>query len=359
MINLFYPIKDTTIYESSIEKNTGIDSILELTHEQKNNKAYNSRILLQFNQQEIQDLITNYSVIPYKYELLLNVAKIEESPISVKVETKAIDGTWEMGTGNLNSLPIIKNGTSWFWKDFSGSLKWVTTSSILNTYQYSAATGGGTWHTNSVYTSTASISNIKTDIVLNVTEIFNAYTSGTINPDGVMVKFLPENETSSYGYYSYKFFANESNTIYSPKLRLIWDDSSYVTGSLQLLNTSNEFVLYSRIKEAYNQDEKVKIRIFARPKYIEKTYTTQSQYLVNYRLPSSSYYEIRDTVTDDIIIPFDTVGTKMSCDVTSNYFYLFMDNFQPERFYKILIKVKFNQFEEFILDDNILFKVVR
>lgn len=359
MINLFYPIKDATIYESSIEKNTGIDSILELLHERKNNKSYNSRILLQFDQQQINQLLTDYSVIPYKYELVLNVAKIEESPIEVKLETKAISGSWEMGTGNFTSSPIIKNGTSWLWRDFSGSFNWITSNTDTASYSYSSITGGGTWHSDVLYTTSASISNVKTDILLDVTEIFNSYKSGTIDPDGILIKFTSQSEASGYGYYSYKFFSNESNTIYSPKLRIIWDDSSYQTGSLELINTSNEFVIYSRIKEVYNQDEKIKIRIFARPKYIEKTYATQSQYLVNYRLPSSSYYEIRDTVTDDIIIPFHSVGTKLSCDTTSNYFHLFMDNFQPERFYKILIKVKFNQFEEFILDDNITFKVVR
>lgn len=359
MINLFYPIKDATIYELTPEKNTGVDSILELVHEKRGGGNYNSRILLQFNQTEINNFITQYSVLPSKYELVLNVAKIEESPIEVIVETKAISGSWEMGTGNYTSSPIVKNGTSWKWKDYSGSLEWVTSESIQNTFEFTSVTGGGTWHTDMSYTNTQSIANVKNDIVFDVTNIFNSYYSGTIEPNGILVKFVSKSENSSYGFYSYKFFSNESNTIYSPKLRLIWDDSSYSTGSLSLINTTKEFVVYSKIKEIYNQNEKAKIRIFSRPKFIERTYATQSQYLINYALPASAYYEIRDTVTDDIIIPFDEIGTKISCDSTSNYFYLFMDNFQPERYYKILVKVKLNPFEEFILDDNMLFKVVR
>jgi hypothetical protein len=359
MVNLFYPIKDTTIYESSPDKNTGVDSILELSHQKNIDFIYNSRILLAFNQEEINEFISTYSVTSSKYELVLNVAKIEESPIQVNIETKAISGSWEMGTGNYTSSPIVRNGTSWKWRDYSGSNPWVLSESIQDTYIYSSVSGGGVWYNNPVYTSTQSIANVKNDIVFNVTSIFNAYSSGTINPDGILIKFVSKSEASSYGIYSYKFFSNESNTIYSPKLRLIWDDTSYITGSLSILNTSKEFVVYSKIKEIYNQNEKTKIRIFARPKFIEKTYATQSQYLINYALPSTSYYEIRDTVTEDIIIPFDNIGTKISCDSTSNYFNIFMDNFQPERYYKILIKVKFSPFEEFILDDNILFKVTR
>lgn len=359
MINLFYPIKDTTIYESSIDKNTGVDSILELLHEKKASGIYNSRILLDFNQNEINEFITKYSVSPIKYELVLTVSKIEESPIEVTIETQAVSGSWEMGTGNFNSNPIVKNGTSWKWKDYSGSEEWITGSTDINSYQYSSVTGGGTWHADSGYVSTQSISNTKGDVVLDVTNILNSHISGTIDSDGILLKFVSASEASSYEYYSYKFFSNESNTIYSPKLRLIWDDAEYSTGSLSLLDSSREFVIYTRIKEIYNQNEKVKIRLYSRPKFIEKTYATQSQYLVNYALPADSYYEIRDTVTDDIIIPFDDIGTKISCDSTSNYFYLFMDNFQPERYYKILIKTKFGLFEEFILDDSILFKVVR
>lgn len=359
MINIFYPIKDATIYEAKLDSNTGMDSILELEHKKEAQKYYNSRILIKFSQDEINDFLSTFNVTSASYYLNLYAAQIEESPIEVLIETRPISGAWENGTGNKGDNIPIKNGTSWKWRDFSGSIEWVTTGSLNGSYAFNSVTGGATWHTQSEYKTTNSIANIKTDLDINVSTIFNAYASGTIQNDGLIIKFASASEGSNYGFYSYKFFANESNTIYSPKLKVIWDDSSYITGSLSLIDTSKEFVVYSRIKEFYNQDEKTKIRLFARPKFIERTYATSSKYLINYRLPSSSYYEIRDTVTDDIIIPFHTVGTKISCDTTGNYFNLFMDNFQPERFYKILVKVKVSNFEEYILDDNIYFKVVR
>lgn len=359
MINLFYPIKDATIYETSIEKNTGIDEILELSHEYKNNKSYNSRILLKFDIDNINQFLSEYSITPSAYQLLLNVSKIEESPLDVAIEARPISGSWEMGSGTQTSNPIIKNGTSWKWQNFSGSLNWITSESVPSTYAFSSVSGGGTWHSESSYIASTSIQNTRGDVILNVTDILTAHISGTIGNDGIMLKYSSQNENSAYPFYSYKFFSNESNTIYSPKLRIIWDDSQYITGSLMPLETTKEFVIYSKLKEKYTQNEKAKIRIFSRPKFIEKTYATQSQYMINYRLPETSYYEIRDTVTEDVIIPFDNVGTKISCDSNGNYFHLFMDNFQPERFYKILIKVKFNQFEEYITDNNLLFKVVR
>lgn len=359
MINLFYPIKDSTLYEKKSDSNTGMDSILELQHLKEGNKKYNSRIVLKFDQTEINTLISKYNITSASYHLNLYTAKIEESPIEVGLDILPISGAWENGTGNTNDNVAIKNGTSWIWRDFSGSIKWVTSESNSSSYKYNEVTGGGTWYTESQYLVTHSITNLKSDLTVNVSSIFNAYNANTIQNDGILLKYNSASEASNYNIYSYNFFANESNTIYSPKLRVIWDDSSYITGSLSLINSDKEFVVYSRIKEIYNQNEKAKIRIYVRPKFIEKTYATESQYLINYRLPTSSYYEIRDTVTDDIIIPFDETGSKLSCDSSGNYFNLFMDNFQPERFYKILIKVKFGIFDEYILDDNIYFKVVR
>jgi len=359
MVNIFYPLKDATIYESKRDANTGMDSILELQHATSGTGYQNSRILLKFDQNEISQFITEYGITSASYNLSLYTARIEESPIEVLIETLPVSGAWENGTGNTNDNVTIKNGTSWVWRDFSGSIQWVTTGSALNSFSFNSVTGGGTWHTQSIYKVTNSIANVKNDLNINVTPIFTAYHTGSLVNDGIIIKLASQSETSNYPFYSYKFFANESNTIYSPKLKLIWDDSSYITGSLSLIDTNKEFVIYSRIKEVYNQDEKTKIRIFARPKFIERTYSTQSQHLINYRLPSSSYYEIRDTVTDDIIIPFDETGTKVSCDSTGNYFNLFMTNFQPERFYRILIKVKISSFEEYVIDDGMYFKVAR
>jgi len=80
-------------------------------------------------------------------------------------------------------------------------------------------------------------------------------------------------------------------------------------------------------------------------------------------LPSgSTYYSIRDAVTEDIIIPFDTYS-KVSCDSTGNYFTLWANGLQPERYYRVIIKVvtdadTVNENVQYH-DENILFKVVR
>ena len=52
MIYTIYPNFDATIYERSQSMNTGIDAILELSHQSRGTETssmYNSRILMKFN----------------------------------------------------------------------------------------------------------------------------------------------------------------------------------------------------------------------------------------------------------------------------------------------------------------------
>ena len=75
-------------------------------------------------------------------------------------------------------------------------------------------------------------------------------------------------------------------------------------------------------------------------------------------LPTTTYYAIRDAATDEYIIPFDNIYNKVSCDSTSNFIYVDMNSFMPERYYRIELKIVDGFTEEYI-DDQIYFKVVR
>ena len=85
-------------------------------------------------------------------------------------------------------------------------------------------------------------------------------------------------------------------------------------------------------------------------------------------LPSGSqamgqgtYYSIVDASSEDVIVPFGT-GSIVSCDSTGNYFNVWMDGFQPERFYRFQIKVVSGSGADqtsMIYEDDYTFKVVR
>ena len=113
-------------------------------------------------------------------------------------------------------------------------------------------------------------------------------------------------------------------------------------------------------KGVYTNDEKVKIRVTGRNKYPSKTYATQSATLnVNF-LNTSSYYSIRDAHSNEVIVPFDTSYTKISCDGSGNYFNFWMNSLQPERHYRFVFRVDTEGGNvRRIFDNKFIFKVSR
>ena len=58
------------------------------------------------------------------------------------------------------------------------------------------------------------------------------------------------------------------------------------------------------------------------------------------------------------IVPFGS-HTKLSCDKYSNYFIQDLNTFSPNRFYKIAIKINYDDGQSIVYDnDNFQFKVI-
>ena len=72
--------------------------------------------------------------------------------------------------------------------------------------------------------------------------------------------------------------------------------------------------------------------------------------------PALEYNKLSET--DEVDIPFDTEYTKLSADSQGMYFDLFMEGFQPERYYKIMFRID-NSEGINIHDEGYFFKVVR
>jgi len=126
------------------------------------------------------------------------------------------------------------------------------------------------------------------------------------------------------------------------------------------------------LRPEYKEKSKVKFRIVGRGRYPTKSYSnTASAYITAKYFPSGSksniggdgaYYSVLDDQTNDVIIPHGS-GSLISCDSTGNYFHLWMNGLQAERYYKFEFKVVSgsNTSEETIqyFDDDFVFKVVR
>lgn len=390
MIYTIYPQKDATIYERTESLNTGLDSILEISHQLIGSSSiYNSRVLLKFDVRDIESKVNSGKINSgsAKYYLSLRSSEVREIPQEYKIYAYPLSGSWTNGSGRYSNKPITTDGVSWVYKSSKSvglqwnipptidsyewdevSDLWVDAASLFGvnlsanvTSSYFSTIGGGTWWTWDGAECTQSFSFESSDVYMDVTSIVKKWItgSGRFENDGFILKFDDLTEKSNETVHSLKFFGADSNTIYVPRLHVVWDDSVFVTGSLSEVSDDN-LLVDVRLKKYYSENEKAKIRVFAHTRYPQKTYTTQSYYTQKYYLPTSSYYEVRDAHTDEIILPFNVSGSKLSCDDDGNYFNLWMDSFQPERFYRVVIKVETDGGDTVqMFDNNYYFKVIR
>jgi hypothetical protein len=155
-----------------------------------------------------------------------------------------------------------------------------------------------------------------------------------------------------------KFFSKETNTIYEPKLEIVYDDYTFNTGSLSMVTGSaqEEYkVVVTNLKKEYPSNSKVKIRIKGRDIYPSKSFGTtfaydQTKYITNI------FYQIEDYKTGEIIFPFDDY-TKISCDSTSNYFVMDLNTLPINRIYLLKLKIVENGIST-IIDEKLTFEIV-
>ena len=222
--------------------------------------------------------------------------------------------------------------------------------------------GGGTWITGSGFEVSQSFKNEVPDIRMNVSDIVQQWLSGSISNYGFIIKRPYSDEISGQVLGNLKFFGRESHTIFVPRLEVAWDNTSNAgSSSVSEINSESYIPYFKNIKSEYRTSEITKFRIGVRPEFPSKTFRTSSFYLTTERLPTSSYYSIIDSVTDETIIPFDTTASKVDCDSNGSFMKLRMDSFMPERYYKIMLKVirATSSFDDTQTFDDFYFKVVK
>ena len=382
-----FPEKDATIYShpNRTGLNTGRDEVLELLEEKSSTAElyYPSRFLIKFKNTEIKDVIENKltgvarAVKNETCQVCLEVFSTEHKSLHANhiVQVYAVSQSWDEGTGRFKNNPSSSNGCTWEMRTDTGSSAraiWATSSFAANSTGSSCdfmVSGGGTWWTGVNYTAETSFSNADNlDINVNVTrfiQFFSAsyyqgatYPSGIENEGFLIKKPEPTECDASASFGELQYFSSDSHTIYSPKLTFKWDDSTYTTGSNTVLTSGDIFLSLYNNKAEFQRKSKHRFRLTTRKRYPDRTFVTSSNYLNIQYLPQTSYYSVRDAETDEVIVPFDTKFTKLSADSDGMFFDLFMEGFQPERYYKLMFRVDNNDGIN-IYDEDYYFKVVR
>lgn len=337
-----FPSKDAAIYSEFPTANTGLDEILEIAgYEDASGTPQTARTLIQFSDTDIDYVVGSLVTGNYSSSLKLFLAEATELPVSFNVQAYPISRSWDNGKGKYGDSPVDISGVSWN-KATSGATWSITGSDYLNVSSSVQAFG----------------LDLPLDVNLDVSNMIRAFRNDTISNNGILVKI-----ENAYEYYTtsslrIKFFSRDTNTIYPPVLEIKWDDSSYVTGSLSVLNNTLPVITIKNNRNEYADNEKVRFRLTAKPKYPTRQFTTASVYLTNYALPTASYWGIRDEFTEEMVVDFDTQFTKISCDSTGPYFDVYMQGLQPERYYRLLVKTQ-QDGSTIVVDNENVFKIVR
>jgi len=338
-----FPEKDTFISKYRSTQNFGRDEILEISNE-TDVTALNAdvnRALIQFSTSQITDVITNIiSGSTYSASLKLFLAEAT-LPIDYSIYTYPIYQNWDIGLGKSSDNPITTLGCTWISR--TSTSNWITTGSSYF----------------SQISSSQSFNYISNkDINMDVTSIVDEWNYDTIPNNGFLLKLSSSIENSTTPLIT-KFFSMDTHTIYPPNLEFRWDDSIY-SSSLTQVTTSDFTPVITNNKSEFEENTVYTFKIKARDRFPARAFQTSSVYLNAKALPSSSYWALKDIKTEEMVVDFDTTCTKISCNNVSNYFKIYMNGLEPERYYQILYKTVLSNGETIVIDDKSnYFKVVR
>ena len=346
--------KDASVYLQQPNQNTGLDEILEISKVYYGNIKDVSHALLKFDVGYISASISNNSISMSSAELILRETKSEEIPLEYTIYANPISGSWEMGTGTRFDN-ISTQGVTWNYREGDSSLEWLQNNFAPNTTASINNGVGGTWYT--TYNASQTFNYQTADINMNVISLLRAFISGSVINDGIILKYSTTNESDTADYGILKFFSKETHTIYQPKIRIGWNDSVFSTGSLLALTANDIKVGVTNLKKEYKVGTTAKIQVFGRELYPLKTFSNTFEYLTSKYLPSTTYYQIRDYASNDVIIPFSDYS-KVSCDSNGNYIKVNFSNWEANRVYKIEFKIDNNGSVEYF-DNDTTFSLVK
>ena len=370
-----FPYKDTTLYSFYPAMNAGMDAISEVYNNLTLEGTPNtSRFLVQYDQNEIVDVISNkIDGAQWDVNFISFIATAQGINTTCLLEVWPIAQEWNNGTGEYLDSPQTVDGASWNFPLYSGSLLWSMGGSIgteLFTGSYNptfTSQGGGNWFYSGSgvpsYGVTQSFElRSSKDINVGVKTAVEGWYNEAIPNNGLIVKLSSSFEfnTNQYLQPIFKYYSVDTNTIYPPQLEFKWRDySTVLTGSLSgsIVTTSDLKISLNENPSLFTPESINRFRVSVSPLYPIRTFQTSSYFTnLNY-LPETSYFAVKDLDTNEFIINFDEQYTQISSDNKGNYFDVYMSGLEPERYYKILIKILINGSTK-IFDDHYYFKVV-
>jgi len=370
-----FPYKDASIYSYYPNMNSGMDAISEIYNTITLEGTPDvSRFLTQFDSTEITDIIDNkINGANWDVHFKNFIATAQGISTDYTVEIWPVAQNWNNGTGEFADNPQTLDGISWNYSNYSGSGAW-SMAGLVGTELYTGSynpnfspQGGGNWFYSGSgipsYRVTQSFGlRSDKDLDVSVKTIISQWYSGSLPNYGFITKWEDSVEFANNIYVQpvLKYYSVDTNTIYPPQLEFRWVDySTVLTGSLtgSIVTTTNLKLALNENPGIFYPESVNRFRVNVSPLYPIRVFQTSSYFTDLNFLPTSSYYAVKDLDTDEFIINFDSLYTQISSDSTSNYFDVYMNGLEPERYYKILVKTIVNG-STLIFDDQYYFKVI-
>jgi hypothetical protein len=346
--------KDATVYLQQPNQNTGLDEILEISKIYYGNIKDVSHALIKFEMGFLSKSLSDGSIKMSECNLILKETKSSEIPLEYTIYANAVSGAWEMGKGTRFDN-VSTSGVTWNYREGDSKREWLENNFALSTTASINNGVGGTWWTG--YETSQTFNYETADINMDVKSLAKSWMSGSIPNDGIILRHSISNESDTQDYGEIKVFSKETNTIYQPKIRIGWDDQSFVTSSLSALTAEDIKIGITNFKKEYKIGSTPIIRIFGRELYPLKTFSNVFSYNTIKYLPKTTYYQIKDFASDDIIIPFGEYS-KVSCDSDGNYIKPNFSNWEAGRVYKIEFKIEENGSNQYF-DESLTFTLVK
>lgn len=318
--------QDASIYQRYPTINTGLDEILEVGKLKRSidgDKMYASssvRTLIQFDIPSMQQYPASA-----KYYLNLRIANAVNVKRYQRLEVYPVSRSWIEGSGYFyQDIKNAQDGVSW--EDATDTENWSVSGSDFLT----------------IPSASYVFKNVPIeDIKIDVTNIISPIVSGTNNLtwNGLLVKYPTTDELDQSNKGNIKVFSGNTHTIFSPKLEVVWNNQTFVTGTLKPLRSSNVSIVPRNMKQAYTAGEVDKVYLVVRDLYPDKRYDATQRYKNVYYLPSQSYFRITDQVSGVVLYDFDEYSS-ISCDTSGSYFILDTSTLEVDRYYNIDIKIK-------------------
>ncbi len=220
-----------------------------------------------------------------------------------------------------------------------------------------------TWsqsHSSSITYYTSSTQYFSASFTGSQTSFGNLYQSGSYYADVTLATFA----TSSLD-------AFVSGSGYNQKFLALWKslDGTYLYASGGYIPFSkfsagpvafdqrNYVVNITNLTQIYNQGESSRFRVFIQD--WEQDYSTQ-------RLPKPAisrtfknmHWRLKDPYSNEIIIPFDDLGTKLSSDGHGMFFDFWFSDLNANRVYEFEFRIVENGKAEYFLNQGFTFKVI-